>query len=245
MTLPDGSTATLHDIGSHTFLDGARNTVQNGCVGNGTTDDRAALNTLANTTLLTGGAIYFAAPYVYRISSDLTLPANVMLIIPPGASLSIDTGVVVTILGTVYAATSAWVAGLGSILWGSGATRPRKSARLASSVSTGAYTYLPKPGDASLSITLPLFATIVSMRLVGLDTHPANGLTTVYAVTNQGGGTTYLTVSITDGQVPFTADADTETTAPVVTGNDATVILSASGTDITRYRGWLEILYDG
>ncbi len=104
VTLPDGTTVTTyHKIGSHTFLDGIRNAIQNGCVGNGTADDRAALNTLANTTLSGGGVIFFPSGYTFRISSALTFPSNVTLLFGQGAKLSVDTGITVTIAGPVNA----------------------------------------------------------------------------------------------------------------------------------------------
>lgn len=115
--MPDGSVvSTYHKIGSHTFLDGVRNTVQNGCIGNGTANDRAALNTLANTTLQpNGGVIFFAAPYTYRISSNMTFPSNVALMFADGATLSIDTGVTVTINGVVDAGLHQVFSGLGTV----------------------------------------------------------------------------------------------------------------------------------
>lgn len=79
-----------------------------GAVGNGTTNNRTALNTLANTTMAAfgGGEIYFpntngGANSDYLISSDMTFPANVSLRFDPGARLKIPTGVTVTILGQV------------------------------------------------------------------------------------------------------------------------------------------------
>lgn len=117
--LPDGTTnPNYNQIGSHTLLNGVRNALQNGCLGDGTTNDRAALNTLANVTLQPGGGtIFFGAPYSYRISSDITFPSNVTLQFAQGAALSIDTGVTVTVNGPIRAdQTGAVFAGLGSVL---------------------------------------------------------------------------------------------------------------------------------
>lgn len=69
-----------------------------GAVGDGTTNDRAALNTLANTTLQiagAGGDIYFPAGD-YSIQSNMTFPANVRLILDPHARLKPANGVTIT-----------------------------------------------------------------------------------------------------------------------------------------------------
>lgn len=116
--LPDGTTATLNQIGSHTLLEGMRSALQNGCVGNGSTDERAALNTLANTTMTAGGILYFP-PGTYRISSAITFPANVILSFCPGAMLSMDSGVIVTIWGQIQAGLCQIFSGVGTIAFGS------------------------------------------------------------------------------------------------------------------------------
>lgn len=235
--------ATLNKIGSHTFLNGMRNTLQNGCVGNGGADDREALNILANTTLQpTGGVIYFA-PGTYKISSDLTLPANVMLFFAPGSSLSVDGGVVITIKGTVIAPASQIISGTGSVVFGSGANRQAKVIVLASPTTSGADTYLPKPGDANESITLPSFATIRSIRLVILEAHPADGLSTTFTLTNSDGSVTYLTHTHASGDAIATDEVDTEVLLPHITNLQKTVVLSATGTDTTRFKGWVEVTY--
>jgi hypothetical protein len=123
---------TYHQIGSHTLLDGLRNAIQNGCVGDGTTDDRSALNTLANTTLQSaGGIIYFPSGYTFRISSDLTFPVNVTLWFAQGSTLSVDSGKTVTILGPIMAQQPALFTGSGSV-----------AAALATTATTG-FEYVP------------------------------------------------------------------------------------------------------
>jgi len=100
--LPDagavGSAETLLDI------DGAYEAIDDGgLVGNGSTDDRAALNTLANTTIPAGGGTIVFGPGTYKIGSDLTLPDKVTLAFRRGAMLSLDTGVAVTIKSEIVA----------------------------------------------------------------------------------------------------------------------------------------------
>lgn len=76
-----------------------------GAIGNGTTDDRAALNTLANTTMQiigAGGRIYFPAG-TYLVNSNITFPANVELSFDPRAMLKPATGITITILGPIDA----------------------------------------------------------------------------------------------------------------------------------------------
>lgn len=73
-----------------------------GAIGDGVADDRAALNTLVNTTLTTGGDVYFPAGD-YLINSALSFPSAVTLIFARGARLKPATGVTVTILGPVIA----------------------------------------------------------------------------------------------------------------------------------------------
>lgn len=106
-----------HQIGSHTLLDGVRNAIQNGCVGDGTTNDRAALNTLANTTLQSaGGIIFFPSGYTFRVSSALTFPSNVTLWFGQGAKLTVDTGITVTIQGAVDAVPGSVIfTGIGTV----------------------------------------------------------------------------------------------------------------------------------
>lgn len=87
--------------------------MQNGCAGNGTTDDRAALNTLANATISGGGAIYFP-PGTYRVSSNITFPSTVALVFSPGAYISADVSVTVTMNGPLSAEQTKIFGGLGT-----------------------------------------------------------------------------------------------------------------------------------
>lgn len=224
-------------------MNGLRNALQNGCVGNGAADDREALNILANTTLQpTGGIIYFP-PGTYRIGTDMTFPSNVMLWISPGATLSVDGGAVVTIKGTVLAPPTSIISGSGNVVYGSGANRPIHTIRLASPTTVGPDTYLIKPGETNESITLPAFATIRAIRLVIVDPHPADGLNTTYTLTNSDGSVIYMSHVHTSGDPASTEEVDTELSLPHVTNLQKTVVLSASGTDVTRFKGWVEVTY--
>ena len=92
-----GGVETLLDVvGAYEAID------DGGLVGDGTTDDRGALHTLANTTLSGGGTIVFRAG-TYKIGSALTLPANVRLVFERGATLKPDSGVTVVIRGALSA----------------------------------------------------------------------------------------------------------------------------------------------
>jgi len=80
VTMPGGGTASGAKVGIHTFLRNVIDAVDAGALGDGIADDRAALNTLANTTLpAAGGTIYFEAGKTYKIASSLTFPSKVML----------------------------------------------------------------------------------------------------------------------------------------------------------------------
>lgn len=107
-TIPtdSGGTRSATKNGLHTWADGIYNALDAGCAGNGITDDRAALNTLANSTIpSSGGSIFLGSGKTYRIASNLTLPAHVCLRFAEGAILNVDTGVTVTILGPVEASS--------------------------------------------------------------------------------------------------------------------------------------------
>jgi len=230
-------------IGSHTFLNGLRNALQNGCVGNGAADDTGALNTLANGTLQpTGGIIYFG-PGTYRISSNITFPSNVMLLFCPGSALSIDGGVIVNIKGRLIAPASQIFGGTGLVVFGSGATREAKMIVIASPITSNQDTYLVKPGDANESITLPSFSSIRQIRLVILDAHPSDGLQTTYTITNSDASVIYLTHVHTSGDPAATDETDTELSLPHVIGLQKSVVLSATGTDVNRFKGWVEVTY--
>lgn len=80
---------------------GTYNALTYGATGNGTTDDRGALNGLANATIPGTGGILLLPAGTYRVSSALTIPSTVTLAFSPGAKLTIDTGITVTIVGTL------------------------------------------------------------------------------------------------------------------------------------------------
>lgn len=75
----------------------AYNPQAHGAAGNGSTDDRAALNTLVNTTMSAGGVVEINK--AYRIASNMTFPAGVYLRIHGAGRITPDNGVTVTILG--------------------------------------------------------------------------------------------------------------------------------------------------
>lgn len=76
-----------------------------GAVADGTTDNRAALNTLVNTALQitgAGGDVYFP-PGAYSIQSNMAFPANVRLVFDPRAMLKPANGVTITLLCPIEA----------------------------------------------------------------------------------------------------------------------------------------------
>jgi hypothetical protein len=71
---------------------------------------------LANTTLSAGGVIFFPSGYTFRISSNITFPSNVTLCFAKGSKLTVDTGVTVTIQGSVDAVPETIIfTGLGTV----------------------------------------------------------------------------------------------------------------------------------
>lgn len=165
-----------------------------------------------------------------------------MLVIAPGVQISVAVGIVVNIAGTVIAPGNASIfAGAGLVCYNSGATRSKKTTVACSPTTSGASIYLPKPGDAPISIVVPAFSTVRSMRLVVVDAHPANGFSTTYKVTNGNASTTFIQQTQNSGDPATTVDFDSELTLPQATENSATFILSATGTDTTQYRGWFEV----
>lgn len=216
MTLPDGTTATLDKIGSHTFLDGLRNCIQNGCVGNGITDDSAALNTLANTTLQSGGGIiYFPAPYTFRISNNLTFPSNVTLMVAEGATISIDTGKTVTVNGAIIADDIDFFTGLGDFEYGPLSSRTLMTTPTWPYVDvaeTPSYGSLWKFSDATL------VSIVVAANVATVTTSTPHGLI--------GGGGSVITLSgcYTDDELNGTAivaSAPTTTTFTIPTSGVA------------------------
>ena len=81
-----------------------------GATGNGTDDDRAAVNTAAG--IAAGNNLIFPAG-TYRLSSNLTLDEN--LVPHKGAIFSLDSGVVLTISGTITAGRYQIFAGAGTV----------------------------------------------------------------------------------------------------------------------------------
>jgi len=68
--------------------------------GDGTYDDYAAINAAHTATTANGGTVFFP-PGTYKLSSGLTINANVTLDFSPGAKLSIDSGKTITINGHI------------------------------------------------------------------------------------------------------------------------------------------------
>lgn len=73
-----------------------------GLAGNGTTDDGPALQTLANTTLSSGGTIFLDPGKTFRIATLTTIPKGVTLWAPMASLIKVD-GVVLTIKGAITA----------------------------------------------------------------------------------------------------------------------------------------------
>ena len=88
-----------------------------GAKGDGTTDDRAALNLArAHATGLTNGGMLFFPPGTYRVSSNLTFESDVTLFFAGGAMLSVDTAITVTINGGLIAPLRQIFSGAGTVL---------------------------------------------------------------------------------------------------------------------------------
>lgn len=84
-------------------------------VGNGTTDDAAAIqNAITHLGTEGGGTIFFPVG-TYKISSDITFPANSTIRFANGAKLSPDTGVTITVSGSIDAKLHQIFAGAGSV----------------------------------------------------------------------------------------------------------------------------------
>jgi hypothetical protein len=75
----------------------------NAVVGDGVTNDRAALNTLANTTISASGGTITFAPGTYLVNSAMSFPRNVQLVFQAGALLKPAASVSVSILGSIDA----------------------------------------------------------------------------------------------------------------------------------------------
>jgi hypothetical protein len=93
------------------------NALEQGCAGDGTTDDYAALNTLFNQTITTDALVIFPRGSAgYRIASNLTVPSNVVLYFVGEATLKPDTGVTVAINGGIIAGIYPIFSGAGTII---------------------------------------------------------------------------------------------------------------------------------
>lgn len=84
-----------------------------GVEGDGTTDDYTDLNNLITTTINGAEATILFPKGTYKISSNITIPSNITLVLTKGAMLSPDSGKTITINGPIEA-------GLWQIFTGSG-----------------------------------------------------------------------------------------------------------------------------
>lgn len=84
-----------------------------GLTGDGTTNDYTALYNLINTTIAGVNATIGFPKGTYKISSNITIPSNITIMLLEGAKLSPDAGVTLTINGSIDA-------GLYQIFTGSG-----------------------------------------------------------------------------------------------------------------------------
>lgn len=71
-------------------------------IGDGATDDTAAIEAAIDSLQPAGGELYFP-PGTYRLGSDITFPANTTLVLERGALLVPDSGITVTIDGMIDA----------------------------------------------------------------------------------------------------------------------------------------------
>lgn len=121
-----GYVGTIKQVGDHvseaTFaahsaetVTGAYNAKGHGLVGNGTTDDYTSLSALLTTIGSAKATIIF--PFgTYKLSTNITIPANVTLWMMNGAMLSPDSGVTATINGAIDAGLYQVFTGVGSVL---------------------------------------------------------------------------------------------------------------------------------
>lgn len=92
----------------------SRNTKAEGLLCDSVTDDRAALDLLANTTMQPGGG-QIDVVGVPRLATNVTIPSNVTLKFVDGAYLAPDGGVVVTLNGAMKGATGKRFGGGGTV----------------------------------------------------------------------------------------------------------------------------------
>src|SRR5690348_13795880 len=78
-------------------------------IGDGSTDDRAALNTLLNSTIPSSGGEVVFPQGTYRVGSALTIPANVTLRFAPGARILPTDGAAISINAAVDAGPHQWL----------------------------------------------------------------------------------------------------------------------------------------
>src|SRR3989344_5260389 len=86
-----------------------------GAAGNGVTDDREAINDLANTTLSNGGTIIFPVG-TYLIGAAITFNTNIELVFLNNSQLTVSTGITVTINGTIDAGRFRIFSGNGTVV---------------------------------------------------------------------------------------------------------------------------------
>lgn len=142
----------------------SHNAKEHGCKGDGSTDDRANLNTLANTTIPANGGTILLPPGTYKISSAMTFPSNVTLQFMAGATLSPDSSVTVTINSPIIAPFDRQIFGgsgtikfgvrakVSPIWWGA----DRTGATDATSAFQAAHDSLPTTGDVGGQIYIPV-----------------------------------------------------------------------------------------
>lgn len=102
-------TSAIYDKGGQVY-----NAKAYGVTGDGSTDDRTALNTLVNTTMSSGGRLLLPTG-TYVVGSDMTIPANVSIDPSSNGVLSPSTGVTITILGHIPAEARQFFTGAGTI----------------------------------------------------------------------------------------------------------------------------------
>jgi len=89
-----------------------------GATGDGSTDDRAAINTAHTAATANGGRLIFPSGNsnsTYKISSSITFDSDVTLVFLPGAKLSVDNTFTATINGYIADTTHQIFTGAGSI----------------------------------------------------------------------------------------------------------------------------------
>ncbi|ANY67314.1 hypothetical protein BBD42_13140 [Paenibacillus sp. BIHB 4019] len=84
-------------------------------VGSGLADDTTAITTAIQAAVSAGGGIVYSPTGSYRLTSNITVPSNVTVWFSDGAVWTADTGVTITINGTIDASMSRIFAGAGTI----------------------------------------------------------------------------------------------------------------------------------